>query len=254
MKTHYYVSLYPAEALIASQLEPDKFGTYMAIGQKYGAFEKILFLEVEGGFGDFFDWKYAAERCVPHADGLPKNSVWMSVYRVLEHVPINALKAAYLTTSDGRTLALERAGYAAPPASPYFVYQEIAPLSPLVVSRLDPRDFARFITDKGAHIQVPKIVFADLKVIDLENPTRTGNIGGTYDKNLEHLKECIAAVSGSGGKPTKNVERSNSAFGYQIINHGIYVADSKEIVLYKMPSTEQIRQNHYDWGRSAMLL
>lgn len=254
MKTHYYVSLYPTEALIASQLEPDRFGTYMAIGQKYGSFEKLMFAELDGEFGRDFDWNYARERCVSHQDGRPKNSVWMSVYRVLEHIPLASFASLYLTTTDGRTLELRKGAYSAPHDRGYYVYQELAPISPLVVSALDPQKFAAFITDRKAHIQVPKIVFADLKVIDLEDPTKTGNIGGTYDKNIEHLKACIASVVGNSAKPTKNVERANVAFGYQIINHGIYIADANGIAAYPMPTADEIRQHHYDWGRSAMLL
>ena len=34
MSLHYYLSIFPTEALIASELEPDQFGAYMATGSK----------------------------------------------------------------------------------------------------------------------------------------------------------------------------------------------------------------------------
>ncbi len=255
METRFYLTVYPLEALIASQLDPVQFGQYMAIGRKYGSFEEIMFAEVSGGFGTVFDWAYAQERCVAHADGEPKHSVWLSVYRVLEHTPLSALKSLFLTTKDGRTLELERGPYA-PQENPndYRVYQELCPITPLVVSRLDPVEFSAYMTDQKHKVSVPKIVFTDLKTVDLETYTNTGNIGTAYDKNLDHLKECILAVRQNKDKPNKNVERSMASFSYQIIRHGVYIGDGETIVQYTMLTMDDIRRRHYDWGRSAMLL
>jgi hypothetical protein len=253
MQTHYYLSVFPIEALIASQLEPEQFGQYMAIGSKNGSYEMIMFFEVEGGFGDYFDWDYAKERCVQHEGGEPKHSVWMSVYRVLEHVPEDALGNLYLTTKDGRSLALEKGEYSGEKKE-FFVYQELCPLTPLVASVYDPKKFAAYMTDPTNKVSVPKVVFADLKVIDFNNPENSGNIGGAYDRNLEHLRDCVRDVLTNPEKPNKNVERSIASFSYQIIGHGIYVGTGSKMVEYKMPSVEEIRQNHFHWGRSAMVL
>ncbi len=108
MKIHYYLTLFPVEALIASQLTPVQFGSYMATGSKKGSFENIIFIELTGEFGDYFDWKYAHEKCVPHGNGNPKNSLYLSVYRTLEHIPFSVMDTLYLTTRDGRTLPLEK--------------------------------------------------------------------------------------------------------------------------------------------------
>lgn len=253
METHYYLSVFPIEALIASQLPPEQFGQYMAIGSKNGSYEMIMFIEVTGGFGDYFDWKYAAERCVQHENGEPKHSVWMSVYRVLENVPESALGNLYLTTKDGRSLALQKSDYAGLDKK-FYVYQELCPLTPLVTSVYDPKRFAAYMTDPKNKVSVPKVVFADLKVIDFNNPEATGNIGGAYDRNLEHLKDCVNDVLTQEEKPNKNVERSIASFSYQIIDSGIYVGTGENLVEYRMPDLEEIRQNHYHWGRSAMVL
>lgn len=256
METRFYLSVFPMEALIASHLPPLEFGSYMATGTKNGSFEQIMFAEVESGFGDYFDWAHAAERCVPHANGEPKHSVWMSVYRVLENIPEEKLKSLYLATNDGRTLEIPRAEYT-PPSEPrpYYVYQELCPVRPLVVSTYDPPTFSEYMTHEEIKVAVPKIVFADLKVIDFDNLEDTGNIGSTYDRNLDHLRECIESVTSDSPKKVKNVERSRTeSFGYQIINHGIYVGRNRDLVYYPMPTLDEIRMNHYDWGRSALIL
>ena len=253
METHFYLSVSPIEALIASQLEPEQFGQYMAIGSKNGSYERIMFMELEGGFGSHFDWDYAEKRCVSHPNGEPKHSVWLGVYRVLEHVPLSAMKTLYLTTKDGRSLPLEPTPSLPTNRRDFYVYQELAPLTPLVVSALPPAEFAAFMTDANNHVSVPTVVFSDLKVVDFDNPELTGNIGGAYDRNLEHLQACVRDVTTKSDKPNKNVERSVQSFSYQIIQDGIYVGNGDGQVYYPMPSADTIRQSHYDWGRSAMV-
>jgi hypothetical protein len=105
-------------------------------------------------------------------------------------------------------------------------------------------------------VGVPKIAYADLKVVNFDNLEDTGNIGGIYDRNIDHLKDCILAVTSNDSvKKVKNVERSHvESFSYQIINQGVYVSDGKDLVMYKMPTTDEIRREHYDFGRSAMIL
>jgi hypothetical protein len=256
MDTHFYLSVFPTQAMIASQLTPEQFGAYMSTGAKNGSYEQLIFIEVEGGFGSYFDWKYANERCVTHEDGRPKNSVWLSVYRSLEHTPFSAMKAMYLTTRDGRVLELNKSDYSQPDNKvKYFVYNELCPIEPLVVSVLDPKSFGEYMTDTKNKIAVPSVVFADLKTIDLDDPTNTGNIGATYDRNLEHLKNCVEQVLNIPDKKNKNIERHHvENFSYQIINRGIYLSTAKEMVFYPMPSVDELRQNNYDWARSAMIL
>ena len=256
METRYYLSLFPMEAIIASQLPPERFGSYMASGRKNGSYEKIVFIEIDGGIGDYFDWSHADERCVAHPNGDPKHSLWLSVYRCLEHVALENMKSLYLATNDGRTLELKRSVPSASDADrPFWVYQELCPVRPMVVSTYDPVSFSKYMTHDNVKVSVPRIAFCDLKVIDFDNLENSGNIGGTYDTNLEHLKECIASVTGDHPKNVKNVERSRTeSFGYQIINSGIYVGTNRDVVMYPMPALEELRMNHYDWAKSAMIL
>lgn len=257
MGTHFYVPIFPHEALIASELDPSAFGRYMSIGSgNGGSYERIMFIEIDADCSPYFDWDYARTQCVPHANGEPKHSVWISTYRVLEHVPVSAMKSLSLVTADGRTLTIEQSeAVDASAERDYYVYLELCPLHPLVTSRLAPVQFAEYMTDESHKISVPTVAFADLKTIDFRNPENTGNIGSMYDRNLEHLKDCVAAVTDAGNKVNKNVERSVvEGFSYSIIHTGVYVGNANGCVVYPMPAIETLRQHHYDWARSAQVI
>jgi len=109
MTIHLYFSLIP-EALIASMLPPEQFGQYYATGHKYKSKGQAIFFEIDPEFRhEFFNIDEGLKRCVPHPDGTPKNSVYISIYRVLEHIPVSALGKLYLCTAYGQALGLERA-------------------------------------------------------------------------------------------------------------------------------------------------
>lgn len=256
MSVYYYLSVFPTEALIASQLNPTQFGAYMATGAKKGSAEQIIFIEVTGEFGDTFDWKYAKEQCTPHKDGSLKHSVYLSVYRVLEHIPLYQLGNMYLTTRDGRVLELGQGDYQKPSDTKgYFVYQELCPINPVIVSTLAPAEFGAKLTDPKEKISMPKIIYCDMKVINLADPEHTGNIGSVYDNKIPHLMNCIESVTTSADKVNKTLDRSHvESFSFQIIKEGIYISDGKATVMYRMPALEEIKQIDYDWGRSALLI
>lgn len=258
MDIHYYLSVFPMEALIASQLDPKQFGTYMATGSKKGSAEQIIFFEVEGEFAGDFDWEYAKKKCVPHSYGDPKHSVYLGVYRVLERIPLAQLKTLYLVTRDGRTLGIERGDYSAPDtARGYYVYQELCPVNPVIVSKLTPRQFGEYMTDNMNMVSIPQLIFTDLKVIDFDHPEQTGNIGSIYDRKIPHLMECIASVTSDEDeeKFNKTLTRTNvESFAFQTINHAVYASDGQSVAMYGMPSVDEIKQIDYDWGRSALLI
>lgn len=255
MSPHYYLTLFPMEALIASQHDPEHFGTYMATGSRDGSSELLIFIAVDPSFPGF-DWEYAKSECVPHEDGRPKNSVYLSIYRVFERTPLAALGDLYLTTRDGRTLALPKQGYDQAVAGPnYHVYQELCPVHPLVVSKLAPREFGRYITGEKTKLKLPKIAFADLKVVDLDNLANSGNIGGLYDHNVAHLQRCVDSVTSGSPKTTKTLERSHvESFTFNVIKSGIYLSDDTETITYPMPPLSELRAHHYDWARSALII
>ncbi len=251
---YFYLTVYPVEALIASQLDPLQFGTYMATGSHKQTADQLVFFEVDAPFGEDFDWEHAKRECVAHPDGRLKHSVYLGVYRVLERVPVPRLKNVFLVTKDGRTLPLSCESYARPTSWPgYALYKEICPVSPLVASSLPPAEFGAYLVDQNNKVSVPRIVFADIRIIDMENTEFTGHVGGLYGTTKsDHLKECLRQVRENPSKRSKTVDRSyGMRFSYQSIGSGIFVSDALDFAFYPMPSIERLKSMNYDWGRSA---
>jgi hypothetical protein len=161
----------------------------------------------------------------------------------------------FLTTRDGRTLPLQKREYREFDREEYYVYQELCPIHPVIVSVLDPVAFGNYMTNTDTKIGIPRLVYADLKKIDFDNIDQTGNIGNLYDKKIEHLKSCIASVAVEKDKMNKTLDRTHvESFTFQIIRNGIYVNDGQEICMYRMPAVDEIKRIDYDWGRSALLI
>jgi|LSQX01.3.fsa_nt_gb hypothetical protein len=252
---YYYMTLFPTESFIASMLQPDQFGAYMAVGHKTGGHEQMIFASVEGGFGDDFDWEYAKQNTVPHDDDTPKNSLYLSTYRVLERIPLERINNLYLTTSDGRTLELTKAPFPHyDDPKPYYLYQDLAPINPLVISSFQPDEYGQYMVAGDTKITLPAICYCDLKVIDADNPTKTGNIGPMYNRNIGHLNECIKSVTVR-GKKTKMLERTFAGrFTFQIVGAGFAIVNPEGHIWFDMPKREDLLHEHYDWGYSAMIL
>lgn len=252
---HYYMTIFPTEALIASMLTPDQFGVYMAMGSKRGSHERLIFVEIEEEFPSDFDWKYAQACTIPHKDGRPKQSVYLAVYRVLERVPFDRLGTLYLTTSGGLTLPLQKGVFPNNFAkSTYYLYQDLCPVQPLVISAMPPDDYGTYMVSRECKIRLPALCYCDLRVIDPSDPVDTGNLGPIYNRNLGHLEECIKAVT-ERGKLSKTLARTFSgSFTYQIVKSGFAFVNPDARVWYAMPDFEELTSQNYDWARSAMLV
>jgi hypothetical protein len=253
MAVHLYLSTIP-EALIASMLTPLDFGAYYAVGMEKKSRGQAQYLSVDRSFkSDYFPMNEIDSRCVPHANGEPKHSVYLSVYRVLEHVPLSAVGNLYLATRDGRVL--EIAPTRNLPAFPkaFRFYQEICPVSPRVVSSLDPRQFCSFMTDSKRSIHVPKIFFAELRLGELAESPETGSVLDLPYPNIEHLRGCLTELKKEPSKGTKTVDRAApTEFPYRMIENGFFLGDAKELLYYPMPSEKELQTTHYVWWRSAL--
>ena len=138
MNIHLYMLCYRFEALVASHLEPEAFGRYMAIGTQKNTRGNVLFFEIDPSLkSDFFKLDNLQERCTPHIDGSPKRSKYISVYRVLEHLPLSVFGKLHLCTADGRVLSLDPSPYDVKSEKPGSnLYEELCPVYPLVVHRV----------------------------------------------------------------------------------------------------------------------
>lgn len=254
MNFYLYCMAYPIEALVASMLPPAEFGSYMAIGSKKSSRGKVVFMEVDKDLkSDAFNLDRARHECRPHPDGSPKASVYLSIYRVLEHLPLESVKSLYLTTKDGRTLAIapQKVAYEAAHLrrGGVFLYQELAPARPQVISSLDPLDFGRLMTDPKTPIHLPKLLFARMRL-----GTEAGSIAGQSDLpygNLPHLQNCALEVL-SKNKTTKTVERSQDDFFYSAIMDGLYLSAASAALYFPFPTEGELKDKYYQWWRSAV--
>ena len=254
MSMHYYLLSFPMEALVASELEPIDFSGYMATGSNRGSSEPLIFIEIDEKGLKSFDLEYAKTKCA-EKKGL-KNSLYLSVYDVLANISPDYFGTLYLVTKDGRCLGLEPQKVTGTiPSKPFYLYQELCPLRPLVVSESDPIAFLSRMTNSDNKLYVPRLIIADIKVIDFDSLDNAGNIGDLYYQNISHLKACIEVVKTNPAKHSKTLDRTRAdSFTYQIIDTGIYVGDSKQTIFYRMKTITELRVDHYAWAKSAMII
>lgn len=252
MSKYLYLSLIP-EALIASMLTPEEFGTYYAVGTTKKQHGPAIFLEVDPSFRhEFFRIEEGLERCKPHPDGRPKRSVYIATYRVLEHVPLEAMKRLHLVTAYGQTLALEPSRDHPETTQEVHLYQEIAPVTPLVVSTLGPVDFYDFlIKDPESMVHLPAIAFVELRLGELARDPEHGELRNLPYPNIHHLRECLVDVQ-TKAFHTKMVNRVETPdFPYRMIKNGIFIGKTEGLLYFPLPSREKLRSTYYHWWRSA---
>jgi hypothetical protein len=252
MKTHLYFSLLP-EALIASQLTPEQFGQYYATGPRYKSKGQAIFFEVDPAFRHAaFNIDEALKLCVPHPDGTPKNSVYVSMYRVLEHIPVSALGKLYLSTAHGHTLGLTRADSLPKEEAGLHLYHDLAPINSLVVSAQGPRAYYAGITSTPAKfIRFPGLCFVELTLGALATDPTNGPVGDLPYSFMHHLREALLQVSTT-GKQSKLVHRVHSPeFPYRTVQSGFYAGNGPDLAFYRMPSHDVLREEHSAWWRSA---
>jgi hypothetical protein len=249
MNIHYYMLCYRFEALVASHLEPEDFGLYMSVGTQKNTRGNVLFFEIDPNLkSDYFKLDDIQQRCIAHKDGHPKRSKYISIYRVLEHLPLGAFEKLYLSTADGRVMGLE--------ASPYDInaesegpnmYQELCPVSPAVVSPLAPAKFANFMTNPQNPVHVPRIFFADM----LLDRDEKGRLAGYLPyPDSQHIVDCIREVEN--GKETKTVTRTPQIHGFfRTIRRGLFLGDQTGVKFYRYPDRRELEVDHHYWWHSA---
>jgi hypothetical protein len=251
VKHYLYLSVVP-EALVVSMLPPEEFGKYLAVGTRKRAREQAIYFELSGDLeSEYFDIKTAVQLCVPHEDGRPKHSVYVSIYRVLEHVPQEAFKSLWLVTRDGLPLELKQAALPTTIEEGQHLYQELCPVHPLIASLLSPRKFCEYITRPQIRIAVPKLCFLELQLGQLlESSDKEASWNLPY-KNIAHLKDCLLELSDA-KKITKTVDRIHPPLvPFRCIESGFFVGDANGLLYYPFPSGEDMEKEHHKWWKSA---
>jgi len=252
---YLYLSLIP-EALIASMLGPIEFGSYLAVGNNKRTLGQAMFFSIEGyRSSEVFDLAEAERRCVPKPNGAPKHSVYLSIYRVLEQVPLEVLRNLYLVTPDGRVLELAASERIPAPAKKYHLYQEICPVHPRIVSSLGPGDFTRHITAPESPIFLPRILFVDLRLGELADDPEKAVIRDLPYHAIEHLRDCLIELKNNPEKHTKIVDRIHpQSFPYRSVDTGFYLGGGDGLRFYPFPALGDLQSKYYEWWRSASIM
>lgn len=253
MSRFIYLTATP-EALIASMLPPVDFGAYLSTGTKKRNKGQAIFFEVDlEKISDLIDMDSLNRRCVAKADGSPKSSVYLSVYKVLELIPLSALKSLYLTTDNGYTLELKRSQYdlSKEIIGKLHLFQELCPVTPMVASELTPSAFLKKLTDGSIPIVLPKLFFVDLKLGELATNPQSGSAEHLPYSNVGHLRDCLEILKGEYEKHMKTVQRVYSgSLLYRTIETGFYVGAKDEILFYPYPSMAELENINYDFFRA----
>lgn len=253
MTIYTYLSLIP-EALVLSHLPPDQFGKYMAIGNRRKSEGPAVFFEVDPNADlSAFKIDQARARCVPHADGSPHRSIYVSVYDVIPRVPLEGLQRAYLTTPSGFTLALEASRWEPESEDRFFLYQELGPVYPRAASRLNPGDFCKHVTDPEAMVFLPRLAFIDLHLGPMAMAPDAPEAAAQMPyPHLEHLQECLQAVAPDKSRKTKIVNRGlRPDLLFYLIRSGLFIGDNGGMKFFPMPSEEALEKSHHLWWHSA---
>jgi hypothetical protein len=252
MAKHLYLSMIP-EALIASMLTPEEFGVYYAVGTEKKARGQAIFFELDPNYRhDELPIEEGLERCVPHENGAPKRSVYISVYQVLEKIDLDAIRKLYLVTQDGRVLGIDPSDDIPRDTAGLHLYQEIAPVHPLVVSSLGPVEFYDMIVNNPAILlSLPVICFVELRLGELAENPEYGAVGDLPYSNIDHLRQCLVDLRTKTFN-AKMVDRIHPAsFPYRTVKSGLFVGNKEKLLFFPMPPRDELRAKHYRWWRSA---
>ncbi|MBN1791003.1 MAG: hypothetical protein JW830_10940, partial [Bacteroidales bacterium] len=202
MNTYIYLSVLP-EALIASMLPPKDFAEYLATGTRKKTRGQAIFFEVDQDIArNLLPSEYINKRCVRKPDGSPKSSVYLSVYRALEHIPLRALRNLFLVTEDGRMLELRKGPYdlKTEKQKQLHLYQELCPVTPIIASNLSPSAFAKELTSESEQVYMPKLMFVELMLDQLALDPVRGSAQNLPYTDIGHLRDCLIILKNESGK------------------------------------------------------
>ncbi len=251
MKQYIYLLLTP-ESLVASHLPPLEFGNYLAVGTRKRLRGQAIFLELNPAELSNLPVDHLNNRLVPYDDGEPKRSLFLSIYRVLENTPLEAMMKLYLVTDDGKVLELKSDIYKPDNLDLIHLYQQFNPISTRVASKLSPPEFIDFLTDPKKAVSAPRIFIVELKLNKLARHPEAPIHDLPYP-NPDHLRDCLTTLMLSEKRLTKTVIRQfKGELSYRTIKTGFFVGNQESYLYFAFPSAEELESTHYSWWRSAL--
>lgn len=260
VKKHLYAILYPNAALVASQLEPDNFAKHYSIGSSRHYSGKVIFIEIDLSFRhEYFPIDEMLEQTVPHPDGRLKHTKFISTYRVLEHLDFKSMGDLYAVNVGGHALRIQKTPYTAV-NDPGLVriFQELNPVTLLVASTYDQREFGKILTQPDYPKGCPKLAFTqfdltiDKFLAEIEtNPFMNSPFQGIHPHKL---KDAVLELQDGKGKAFKSVSLASvfRSVSFAKIRHGFWICGGDEMAFYPMPSVQELEKNNHLWYRSMI--
>lgn len=249
---HLYLICYPNSALVLSHLSAEDFGARYNYGSATYYAGKLIFAEVDINYrNDYLRIDEALKDFKPHEDGSPKATKYVSSYRVLEHVDIDAIKTLYLANADGTSYYLSPRPYEVNQAEGLLrVFVEIDPVRVLTLSRLNLREFGEWFTDPKNIIAVPRLMYAQV-TLDIpaflkdfeQNPFNPPPLEGVHPSKL---RDAILDLQRRENKLFKGLtlDTSFTKESYRRIRHGFMFKDKDKDKFFPMPNLREIENTN----------
>lgn len=258
---HLYAIMWPNHALVASQLDPEEFGRHYGTGSSRYFQGLVIFAEIDPSYRhDYFRIDEMMERMEEDAkaSGRAKRTKFISNYRVLEHIELAAYHNMYLTSVEGEVLELQQTAFESGPKSDEIsVYQEICPMSAVVLSKRDPAEFGDYITDPEQPKAAPKVLFTKIRLNEKDflerierNPFYPSPLPNVHPQKLrEQIEEFLEVPA----KRTKGIalDAALNDVTFSQLEGGIWLAGDRQIIFYPYPDKETLERDHYSFIRSV---
>jgi len=252
-----YQILYPNNSLVASQLDPEQFGKHFLVGTARHYEGKVIFCEVDANYrNDFLAIDEAFTELRAHEDGRPKATKFISSYRVLEHIDLDAVKSLYLVTANGQTLELKQ-GIHDKSHQPGLVrtYAQICPTTILSMTKLNADEYTRYITGSRHSKWVPKLFFTQIELpIEAflkefeEHPFMAPPFPFVHPAKLRNAIMELEETDKDAKGISLNSEMEK--IPYTKIRHGFWLASDQKNLFFPMPDIDQIRKEHYQFYKA----
>lgn len=253
-----YAIMHPNYALVASMLPPTEFGKHYTLGSSRFFHGQVIYAEIDVNYRHpYFPIDRYLDETRPNADGSPKRTKFVKCYRVLEHLELSAFHGLYVTSSLGKVLALRPEPYEKEHERGYVrTFQEICPLSTVVLTYMTPQEFGKFITDPEQPKGAPKVMFCQidfdvdsyLDEID-RDPFITSPIPNVHSHKL---RDQILELRANPAKRVKGISLDSvlGRLSFVRLRTGFWIAAGAELLYFPIPDRQVLESVHYEWYRS----
>jgi len=257
MNKHLYLILYPVDALVASQLEPTEFARHFSVGSAKHFEGKTIFVEIDPAFrSPGLPVEEALAQTVPHPDGTPKRTKYVSMYNTLSRVDLSAVGDLFLVTVDGLALKIKKSAAVEPRvAEPIHVFHLMSPLSFPIACKLSPIQYARYITKESQFKRLPKVSFAELdvrasQIAEAGTPPEVTPIPNTHRVHVWNSLKELASIPGKKTK-TLSIQDTLDHMPFLSWKNGVWISDGELDLFFALPAKDTLKYDYPDWYRSA---